>query len=77
MIYTHVSKVTAGGQKPTKCAHWTGKLNASTIPCMGVFWLDYHLATPAFAARARSEAIYKDEWFTDHAPITVGCAFRL
>ena len=28
--------------------------------------------TPAFAALARSEAIYKDERFSDHAPIKVG-----
>ncbi|MGE0496697.1 MAG: exodeoxyribonuclease III [Ramlibacter sp.] len=33
--------------------------------------LDYHLATPALAALARSEAIYKAEKFSDHAPITV------
>ncbi len=34
--------------------------------------LDYHLATPATAALARSESIYKDERFSDHAPITIG-----
>ncbi len=33
--------------------------------------LDYHLATPALAALARSESIYKAEKFSDHAPITV------
>ena len=33
--------------------------------------LDYHLATPTLAALARSEAIYKQEKFSDHAPITV------
>ena len=33
--------------------------------------LDYHLATPAIAALARKVAIYKDEKFSDHAPITV------
>lgn len=32
---------------------------------------DYHLATPALAARARSEAIYKGEKFSDHAPLTI------
>ena len=31
----------------------------------------------AFAALARSEAIYKDERFSDHAPITVGYEFAL
>jgi exodeoxyribonuclease III len=33
--------------------------------------LDYHLATPALAELARTEAIYKTERFSDHAPITV------
>jgi exodeoxyribonuclease-3 len=33
--------------------------------------LDYHLATPAMAALARGEHIYKDVKFSDHAPITV------
>jgi len=33
--------------------------------------LDYHLATPALGALARSEHIYKAERFSDHAPITV------
>jgi exodeoxyribonuclease-3 len=33
--------------------------------------LDYHLATPATAQLARSESIYKQEKFSDHAPITV------
>jgi exodeoxyribonuclease-3 len=34
--------------------------------------LDYHLATPALAALARTEHIYKDVKFSDHAPITIG-----
>ena len=33
--------------------------------------LDYHLATPALAETARSVAVYKDEKFSDHAPVTV------
>ena len=33
--------------------------------------LDYHLATPALAALARTESIYKAEKFSDHAPITI------
>jgi exodeoxyribonuclease-3 len=33
--------------------------------------LDYHLATPAWAARARHASIYKGEKFSDHAPISI------
>jgi len=33
--------------------------------------LDYHLATPAVGTLARDESIYKQERFSDHAPVTV------
>ena len=33
--------------------------------------LDYHLATPALAATARTTQVYKEQRFSDHAPITV------
>jgi len=39
--------------------------------------LDYHLATPAIAALAHSEHIYKTVKFSDHAPITVDYDFTL
>jgi exodeoxyribonuclease-3 len=39
--------------------------------------LDYHLATPALAEKARTESIYKGEKFSDHAPITIEYDFAL
>ena len=39
--------------------------------------LDYHLSTPALAALAHTEAIYKTEKFSDHAPITVHYDFSV
>ena len=39
--------------------------------------LDYHLATPAIAARARSAAIHKEPRFSDHAPLTINYDFLL
>jgi len=39
--------------------------------------LDYHLATPALAATARSAAIYKDQRFSDHAPLTIDYDFTM
>ncbi|MBA4263172.1 MAG: exodeoxyribonuclease III, partial [Comamonadaceae bacterium] len=39
--------------------------------------LDYHLATPALAAHAQTEAIYKGEKFSDHAPLTIEYGFTL
>ncbi len=39
--------------------------------------LDYQLATPAIAARAHSEHIYKEVKFSDHAPLTVHYDFDI
>ncbi len=39
--------------------------------------LDYHLATPAMAALAKAEHIYKAQKFSDHAPITVDYDFAI
>jgi exodeoxyribonuclease III len=39
--------------------------------------LDYHLATPALAAGARRWAIYKDQKFSDHAPLTIEYDFKV
>ena len=39
--------------------------------------LDYHLATPLMAALARSEHIYKEQKFSDHAPITINYDWQL
>ncbi len=33
--------------------------------------LDYHIATPAIAERAHSPAIYREVFFSDHAPVTI------
>ena len=33
--------------------------------------LDYHLASPSIASKALRAAIYKDEKFSDHAPLTI------
>ena len=38
---------------------------------------DYHLATPGVAALARREAIYLDQRFSDHAPLTIDYDFEL
>jgi exodeoxyribonuclease-3 len=38
---------------------------------------DDHLSTPGLAALARREAIYLDQRFSDHAPLTVDHDFTL
>ena len=39
--------------------------------------LDYHLATPGIAAHAKQAAIYLDQRFSDHAPLTIDYDFDL
>ena len=39
--------------------------------------LDYQIATPGTALAAQASAVYKDERFSDHAPLTVDYALEL
>jgi len=59
-------------QPTTTDACYTWWSNRGQAYAKNVGWrLDYHLATPTFASLARTEAVYKDEKFSDHAPITI------
>ncbi|WP_137918245.1 exodeoxyribonuclease III [Hydrogenophaga sp. 2FB] len=70
-VYRHL-------QPDTTDACYTWWSNRGQAYANNVGWrLDYHLATPALAALARSESIYKTEKFSDHAPITIGYDFTL
>ena len=65
-------------QPTTTDAAYTWWSNRGQAYAKNVGWrLDYHLATPAFAALACAEHIYKDQKFSDHAPITVDYEFSL
>jgi exodeoxyribonuclease-3 len=64
-------------QPDTTDACYTWWSNRGQAWANNVGWrLDYHLATPAIAALARTESIYKAERFSDHAPITIGYDMR-
>ena len=59
-------------------AAYTWWSNRGQAYAKNVGWrLDYHLATPAMADKARREAIYKAEKFSDHAPITIEYDWKL
>jgi exodeoxyribonuclease-3 len=59
-------------QPDTTDACYTWWSNRGQAYAKNVGWrLDYHLATPALAETARTEAICKTEKFSDHAPITI------
>ena len=59
-------------QPTATAAAYTWWSNRGQAYANNVGWrLDYHLATPAIAALARHEHIYKEQKFSDHAPITI------
>jgi exodeoxyribonuclease-3 len=39
--------------------------------------IDYHISTPAIAATAKKTAVYKDERFSDHAPLIVDYDWKM
>ena len=61
--------------RPEQYTWWS---NRGQAWAKNVGWrIDYHLATPALAATARRAAIYLDQRFSDHAPLTIDYAFKL
>lgn len=49
------------------------ELNALWVSCR----IDYQIATPGIAARARAASIYKEARFSDHAPLIIDYDFTL
>jgi exodeoxyribonuclease-3 len=61
--------------QPEQYTWWS---NRGQAWAKNVGWrLDYHLATPAIAAKARREQIYLAQRFSDHAPVIVDYDFKL
>jgi exodeoxyribonuclease-3 len=55
--------------RPEQYTWWS---NRGQAWAKNVGWrLDYHLATPGVAAKARSESIHLAQRFSDHAPVTI------
>ena len=65
-------------QPSTTSEAYTWWSNRGQAYANNVGWrLDYHVATPAVAALARTEHIFREQRFSDHAPITVDYDFQL
>jgi exodeoxyribonuclease-3 len=61
--------------KPDQYTWWS---NRGQAWAKNVGWrIDYQIATPGIAARARKESIYKRKRFSDHAPLTIDYEHRL
>ena len=79
-LFSEAGKVDVYRQlQPTATdAAYTWWSNRGQAYAKNVGWrLDYHLATPAMAALARTEQIYKEQRFSDHAPMTVDYELEL
>ena len=60
---------------PEQYTWWS---NRGQARAKNVGWrLDYHLATPKVASRARAEHIYLEQRFSDHAPLVIDYDFTL
>ncbi|HKO86964.1 MAG TPA: exodeoxyribonuclease III [Burkholderiales bacterium] len=52
------------------CYTWWS--NRGQARAKNVGWrIDYQIATPGIAAKALHASVYKDQWFSDHAPLTI------
>ncbi|MBL8330017.1 MAG: exodeoxyribonuclease III [Rubrivivax sp.] len=61
--------------QPEQYTWWS---NRGQAWAKNVGWrLDYHIATPAIAAKAQVPAIYLAQRFSDHAPLTIDYGFKL
>ena len=62
-------------QQPDQYTWWS---NRGQAWAKNVGWrIDYHVATPGLAKQATSESIYKDERFSDHAPLSIEYNLKL
>lgn len=74
-----------GWQDVYRCLHpettgecYTWWSNRGQAWAKNVGWrIDYHIATPAVAASAKQAGVYKDERFSDHAPLSVDYDYPL
>jgi exodeoxyribonuclease-3 len=61
--------------RPEQYTWWS---NRGQSWAKNVGWrIDYQIATPGIAARARAASIYKAKRFSDHAPLIVDYDFDL
>ncbi len=62
-------------QKADQYTWWSNRGNARAN---NVGWrIDYHIATTGVAKTATRDRIYKDKWFSDHAPLIIDYDYEL
>ena len=74
-LFDEVALVDVFRTVDTRAEQYTWWSNRGQAWAKNVGWrIDYHISTPGIAAKAHAVAIYKDERFSDHAPLTIDYA---
>ncbi|SNS17155.1 exodeoxyribonuclease-3 [Noviherbaspirillum humi] len=71
-VFDEVGLVDAFRRVETGAEHYTWWSNRGQAWAKNVGWrIDYHITTPGLADLAKAVAIYKEQRFSDHAPLTI------
>ncbi len=74
-LFDEVGLVDAFRKVDKRDEQYTWWSNRGQAWAKNVGWrIDYHITTPGIAAQAHTVDIYKDERFSDHAPLTIDYA---
>ena len=74
-LFEEVALVDVFRTVDSRAEQYTWWSNRGQAWAKNVGWrIDYHISTPGIAAKAHAVAIYKDERFSDHAPLTIDYA---
>ncbi len=61
--------------KPDQYTWWSNRGNARAN---NVGWrIDYHIITPGLKDKVKKAAVYKEKWFSDHAPLTIDYDYEI
>ncbi|KIF83027.1 exodeoxyribonuclease III [Noviherbaspirillum autotrophicum] len=71
-VFDEVGLVDAFRRVDPRAEQYTWWSNRGQAWAKNVGWrIDYHITTPGIADKANAVSIYKDERFSDHAPLTI------
>ena len=77
-IFEEIELVDVFRQVEPGAEHYTWWSNRGNAWANNVGWrIDYHVASAKLAARARGASIYKEERFSDHAPLIIDYDFQI
>lgn len=77
-VFEHLSYVDVFRRLDPRPEQYTWWSNRGQAWAKNVGWrLDYQIATAGIAARAKAASIYKEQRFSDHAPLTIDYDYRL